>query len=160
MVNPYHNGGQCDYTPVVGGGQYGCTDRALLEGLVHKDVTFYSWAYGHTNTTSQWDSSGYTDWRKISNAPELFGAQDNSNGTHPSYPWIASPLGDPLNIKWWAQSVQRAMKQGGRALGFVDTSWISAPAPKDFGDLKTLSECAWNIENCLADSSGLLDLLP
>ena len=83
--------------------------------------------------------------------PELFAEQSTENASHPAYPWIASPLGDAINIRWWAQSVQRALKDGGRALGFVDTSWVSAPAPKEFGDLKTMSECAWNLESCLMD---------
>jgi hypothetical protein len=112
MINPYHNGGQCDYQTVVGGGRSGCTDGALLQGMIHENVTFYSWAYGHTNTTDPWDASGYTDWRKISNAPTLFGKADTENTSHPSYQWVASPLGDPVNIVWWAEAVQTAQKLG------------------------------------------------
>ena len=134
MVNPYHNGGQCDYQTVVGGGRPGCTDGALLQGMIHENVTFYSWAYGHTNTSDQWSESQYTDWRKISHAPELFGKADSKNASHPSYQWVASPLGDPINIVWWAEAVQviltsssphphltlttqAAQKAGGRPLG-------------------------------------------
>ena len=43
MVNPHHNGGDCAYGSTQGGGQLGCTDGALLQGLVHANVTFYSW---------------------------------------------------------------------------------------------------------------------
>jgi len=89
MINPYHNGGDCDYAPKEGGGRYGCTDSALLDGMLHPNITFYSWAYGHSNTSSQWDpcptcpgGQGYNDWRKIVHAPELFG----QTATHGSYP--------------------------------------------------------------------------
>jgi hypothetical protein len=145
MVNPDHNGGRCDYTPVVGGGRFGCTDGALLNGLIHEKVAFYSWSYGHTNTSSQWDPTGFTDWKKISHAPELFA----KSATHPSYPWVASPLGDPTNIIWWARSVKKALSDGGDVLGFIDTSWVSAPQPKKFGNLPAVSQCAWNLDNCL-----------
>eukprot|EP01046_Picozoa_sp_COSAG06_P033296 COSAG06_NODE_3391_length_5412_cov_79.977037_4_plen_125_part_00 len=120
-------------------------------------MTFYSWAYGHTNISMQccYTDPGhccYTDWRKISNAPELFGKADNENASHPSYQWVASPLGDKINIVWWAEAVLAAQQadNGGRPLGFIDTSWVSDPTPEEFGDLKTVGECSWNLEDCIA----------
>lgn len=69
---------------------------------------------------------------------------------HPSYAWVASPLGDELNIVWWAEAVKRALDGGGRALGFIDTSWVSDPSPKEFGNLPTVGECSWNLDACIA----------
>eukprot|EP01045_Picozoa_sp_COSAG04_P050203 COSAG04_NODE_20209_length_398_cov_0.869565_2_plen_78_part_01 len=68
--------------------------------------------------------------------------------------WIASPLGDDTNILWWAKSVKASMDAGGDARGFVDTSWVNDPAPHAFGDLKKMSECAWNLDSCIDSMQG------
>jgi len=103
-----------------------------------------SWSYGTTNST---DPSAFSDWRKIVHAPEVFAA----GGGHR---WIASPGSDGVNVQWWARAIKAAAASAteGRsnlALGFIDTSWVSAPPPKDFGDLHDVSECGWNIDHCL-----------
>ena len=51
---------------------------------------------------------------------------------------------------WWAEAVKRALDGGGRALGFIDTSWVSDPSPKEFGNLPTVGECSWNLDACIA----------
>ena len=142
VLSPYHNGGNCNYGQITGGGRPGCTDGALTQGLVSNNITFYSWAYGHSTVPDEWDATHYTDAAKITNAPAVFGA----TATHSAYPWVASPLADQLNIVWWAEAVNRSSS----AIGFIDTSWDDDPRPEDFGDLPTVSQCAWNIENCIS----------
>ena len=64
--------------------------------------------------------------------------------------WAAVPEKSKINFELWASAVRDG---GDFSMGIIGSDWSYGESPAQWGDVPDISECSWNLQTCVNQTS-------